>query len=492
MLSQLDLTFRVGRDEYKAVVDELNGRLAELQRAAKALGIPVLIVLEGFECSGKGTLANELLQPLDPRGVKVHAINAPTQDERFHPFLWRFWSRIPSRGQIVILDASWYHQLLQEWATGELDAPDRQHELEAIGQFERQLVERGVVLLKCWLHIDRKEQRRRFKAFQSDEATAWRVTEEGKTQQRYFDDHLSAVEAMLESSNHPEAPWTLVEANHRRVAHITVLRELVSRVDEALHRAESPVEEERDGYLEPVVPSAVLARVDLTNAMDDEEYAARRKAAQRTLRRLQHEVYLRRIPVIVALEGWDAAGKGGAIKRLTEELDPRGYEVTSISAPTPEERAYPYWWRFWCRLPKDGHIGIFDRTWYGRVLVERIEGFCTTDEWQRGYSELNEFEAQLVHHGAVVVKFWLHIDKDEQKRRFESRSADPARRWKITDEDWRNREKWGLYEVALEEMFRKTSTYLAPWVIVEANDKRYARVRIMEYVCQAIQRRLGE
>ena len=196
------------------------------------------------------------------------------------------------------------------------------------------------------------------------------------------------------------------------------------------------------------------------------------------------------MPVVIAYEGWDAAGKGGNISRLTQNLDPRGYEVVPVAAPNDVEKAHHYLWRFWARMPKAGHITIFDRTWYGRVLVERVEGFCTEAQWRRAYREINGMEQQLAHFGTVLLKFWLHIDADEQLRRFRERQEMAHKQWKITDEDWRNREKMGQYRDAVEEMLHRTTTPYAPWTIVESNCKRYARVKVLETVCEAIRKRL--
>ena len=225
--------------------------------------------------------------------------------------------------------------------------------------------------------------------------------------------------------------------------------------------------------------------------MTPEEYATRLKKAQAMLPELEHEIYLRRVPVVIAYEGWDAAGKGGNIRRLTQNLDPRGYEVVPVAAPNDVEKAHHYLWRFWAQMPKAGHIAIFDRSWYGRVLVERVEGFCTEAEWRRAYREINGMEQHLVNFGAVLLKFWLHIDPDEQLRRFREREGMAHKQWKITEEDWRNREKMDQYREAVEEMLHRTTTPYAPWTIVESNCKRYARVKVLETVCEVIRKRLG-
>ena len=233
-----------------------------------------------------------------------------------------------------------------------------------------------------------------------------------------------------------------------------------------------------------------LDALDQSRAIDQEEYKEKLKDYQLSLLNLQRALTETKHSVIIVIEGPDAAGKGGAIRRLVERLDPRHYRVYSIVKPTQEEYQHHYLWRFWAQLPKAGHIAIFDRTWYGRVLVERVEGFCTETEWRRAYREINAMEQQLVHFGTVLLKFWLHIDPDEQLRLFREREADTHKQWKITDEDWRNRSKRDQYRDAVEEMLYRTSTPHAPWTIVESNCKWYARVKVLETVCQAIRQAL--
>jgi polyphosphate kinase 2 (PPK2 family) len=226
----------------------------------------------------------------------------------------------------------------------------------------------------------------------------------------------------------------------------------------------------------------MLSTVDLTLTLEEEEYKRLLIKYQIALNKLAYQVYVQQRPVIMVFEGWDASGKGGAIRRVTEKIDPRGFVVYPIAAPKGDEATHHYLWRFWNRLPETGQIAIFDRSWYGRVMVERIEGFCTEAEWKRAYREINYFERQLVDFGTILFKFWLHVDKDEQLNRFESRSGDLRRSWKLTDEDWRNREKWDLYEESVNEMLLKTSTITAPWTVIEANSKLYARIKILKTV----------
>jgi AMP-polyphosphate phosphotransferase len=494
MLKNIDLTREVPKAEYKVLKADADLKLAALQRQAKALGIPIIVVFEGWSAAGKGTLINELILPLDPRGFSVYSARGPTEEEAFYPFLWRFWRPTPTRGRLAIFDRSWNRRVVADRVAGLIKGQRLRQSFDDIRSFERQLTDEGVVIVKFFLHISRGEQKRRFDALRSTAATAWRVTKEDLQQHERYAEHLAATEDMLTETDADYAPWTVVEAHDRRFATLKIFSTVIDVLERKIAALASKVETPPQPEQHPtgdIFRTTVLDHVDLSKSLTPEEYAARVKKAQATLRELEHEIYLRRVPVVIAYEGWDAAGKGGNIRRLTQNLDPRGYEVVPIAAPNDVEKAHHYLWRFWAQMPKAGHIAIFDRTWYGRVLVERVEGFCTEAQWRRAYREINAMEQHMVHFGAVVLKFWLHIDSDEQLRRFREREASPHKQWKITDEDWRNREKSAQYREAVEEMLYRTSTPYAPWTIVESNCKRYARVKVLETVCDAIRKRIG-
>jgi AMP-polyphosphate phosphotransferase len=494
MLKNIDLTREVPKAEYKGLKAETDLKLAALQRQAKALGIPIIVVFEGWSAAGKGTLVNELILPLDPRGFSVYSTRGPTEEEAFYPFLWRFWRQTPTRGRLAIFDRSWNRRVVADRVAGLIKGQRLRQAFDDIRSFERQLTDEGMVIVKFFLHISRGEQRRRFDVLRSSAATAWRVTKEDLQQHERYAEYLAATEDMLTETDADYAPWTVVEAHDRRFATLkifsTVIDVLERRIATLARKGDNPPQPERLPTVD-IFRTTALDHVDLSKSLTPEEYAVRVKKAQGTLRELEHEIYLRRVPVVIAYEGWDAAGKGGNIRRLTQNLDPRGYEVVPIAAPNDVEKAHHYLWRFWAQMPKAGHIAIFDRTWYGRVLVERVEGFCTEAQWRRAYREINAMEQHMVHFGAVVLKFWLHIDSDEQLRRFREREGMPHKQWKITDEDWRNREKSAQYREAVEEMLYRTSTPYAPWTIVESNCKRYARVKVLETVCEAIRKRIG-
>ena len=517
MLEKVDLTRKMPKDEYKSRIPELELELGKLQRECKAMGIPVMIMFEGFGASGKGLQIGKLIQSMDPRGFHVYTIKNETEEERMRPFLWRFWTKTPEKGRISVFDGSWYRKVLIdrfEKRTKEKELPEIIH---SINSFETQLVQDGCVIIKLFLAIDKKEQKKRFEHLEEQKETAWRVTQGDKERNAQYEVYSGMIEDALFQTDTEYAPWTIIEATDRRYATVkiytTVLRTLTDAVErkkadeldkkaadrhldadgslgEEQRNASESGPEVRQKICEDEFKISVLSKADLTLAYTREEYEKKLKKLQKKIALLHNELYRRRIPVVIGFEGWDAGGKGGAIKRLTSKMDPRGYVVNPTAAPNDIEKAHHYLWRFWRAMPKDGHVAIFDRTWYGRVMVERIEGFCTEAEWKRAYQEINDMEKSLSDAGAIVLKFWMQIDKDEQERRFQERENNPEKRWKITEEDWRNREKWDQYEVAVNEMLLRTSTEYAPWIIVEGNNKYYARIKVLESVIQAIETRV--
>jgi len=494
MLELLDLKQNIPKEVYRQVFPDLEVRLGECQRAARAAGIPVVLVFEGWDAAGKGSTINRLAQVLDPRGFQVHPICAPDESERLRPWMWRFWRALPAAGNVAIFDRSWYGRVLLERVEGLVDRPTWERAYDEILQFERQLADSGAVIVKFWLHISKREQRRRFKRLEKNPATAWKVGKAEWRRHRQYGRWLDAVEEMLQRTHTAHAPWVVVEATKGRYLRTKVFESIIHAIESELaRRARMPKVEPAPMPVPPQTPTtraSILSRVDLSRSLERNEYEKQLKRLQERLFHLEHELYMARIPAVIVFQGWDAAGKGGIIKRLTRGLDPRGYEVIPVGPPTAEEKSRHFLWRFWREVPKAGHITIFDRSWYERVLVERVEGFCTEDEWRRAYQEINEFERQLADFGTVIVKFWVHIDQDEQLRRFRAREETPSKQWKITEEDWRNREKWAQYELAVNDMLRRTSTPCAPWTILEANCKLYARIKALRTVVRALERAL--
>lgn len=544
MLEKVDLTLELDKQTYKEALPRLQERLRECQNLALENKIPTIIVFEGWDAAGKGSNISLLAEKLDPRHFKVHPISAPTPEEAQHPFLWRYWLKLPPTGDIAIFDRSWYGRVLVERIDRLASKREWKRAYDEIDEFERQLSDDGTLIVKFWLQISKKEQRRRFRKLEADPTMSWKVTKEDWRHHKEYADYERAVEEMLARTSTHWAPWTIVESEDPRYASAKVHETIIRSIEEEVEQIRSAREEtgaldaraaasehpEAAGVAgsnpgtpaadtEVAGPSAVrtsdaadasrpqtpdvagaaaetlqltgrstlLDQLDLTRSVPREEYKATLRPLQARLRRLQRDVFKQEIPVLILYEGWDAAGKGGNIKRLTQFLDPRGYEVIAYAAPTQEEKRHHNLWRFWRDLPAGGQITIFDRSWYGRVLVERVERFCSEKEWRRAYQEINEFEGQLTAAGTVLVKFWLQISQDEQLRRFEDRSEDHFRHWKLTQEDWRNRAKFPEYEAAVIEMLEKTSTAWAPWTIVEANDKPHARVKTLRTTIEALE-----
>jgi polyphosphate:AMP phosphotransferase len=491
MLELVELNKRLSKDEYEKVFPDLEIRLGECQRGARAAGLPVVIVFEGWDASGKGSAIGHLAQALDPRGFKAIPISAPNEEQRLRPWMWRFWKELPADGTFAIFDRSWYGRVLTERVEGFVAEADWERGYRDICDFERALTDAGAVIVKFWLHISKAEQKRRFQKLEKNPATAWKVGKGEWKRHKSYDKWLAAAEDVLERTDSACAPWTVVESTQGRFRSVKVFQTIIAAVEKELERraANPPAAPEP---MPAPTPSAddgqtVLDRVDLTLSLERAEYEEQRKVLQKRLFALEHQLYTARIPAVVAYEGWDAAGKGGTIKRLTRGLDPRGYEVIPVGPPNDTEKAHHYLWRFWRDLPKAGHITIFDRTWYGRVLVERVEGLCTEEEWRRAYDEINEFERQLTDFGTVLVKFWLHLSPQEQLKRFREREATAYKQWKITKDDWRNRKKWDKYRVAVVEMLERTSTAAAPWTILEADCKLHSRIKALRTVADALE-----
>ena len=477
-------------EELKQRLKAAEEKLSQQQMKLKEKRLPVLVLIEGWGAAGKGSAIGQIIKNIDPRFFKVFSMpSTPTEEERRRPFLYRFFEKIPEAGKFTFLDSGWMDQIMKERLDGKLDDKAYAQRVDSVKRFERGLTDNGYLVLKFFFHISKKEQESRIEALLSEKDTAWRVSEGDLWQNRHYDKCLEAFDRYLDDTNTPSAPWYIVDSKSKKFAELQVMETLCMGIETALHNESLAVPLLQNAF--PLIKMPKLRDVPLEGkTLDEEESKKELKELQAKLGQLHNRLYRKRVPVIIAYEGWDAAGKGGNIKRLTGALDPRGFEVHPIASPEPHEKARHYLWRFWTRLPKDGHIAIFDRTWYGRVMVERLEGFCSENDWQRAYYEMNEFEQELHNWGAVILKFWVQIDKDTQLARFTERQNTPSKQWKITDEDWRNREKWDLYEQAVDEMLQKTSTTYAPWHILESVDKKYARIKALHIVIDALEKAL--
>lgn len=468
---------------YKDMTKALEKNLSTLQQKIRDKKLPVIILLEGWGASGKGTLIADMIKMLDPRFFKVYSTLPATEAERRYPLMKRFWESIPQYGMISVMDRSWYQELAIAKMEEDISDEEYSRRVNTVNTFERQLSDDGYLIIKFFLHISQKEQKKRFLKLREDSSTKWRVTELDKKRHKNYGDYYRQFDDMLTKTNTPNCPWRIIDTTDRGFTRFQMFNILVSQITNAVNTERAEIFVEETAHRFPLSPCPKLGDVKLENKVKQpSKYYDELKKNQKELAKLHGKIYKKKIPVILLFEGWDAAGKGGAIKRVSYALDPRGYEAVPIAAPDKRELEHHYLWRFWNKLPKSGHITIFDRSWYGRVMVERIEGFTSPERCAMAYHEMNEFEEELVNEGAVVLKFWLQIDKEEQLRRFNDRMNTPEKQWKITDEDWRNREKWDSYESAVDEMLAKTSTKAAPWHIIEANDKLYARIKVMNIV----------
>lgn len=467
---------------FKAQIPELRNELVAAQLRLRQEKRAALVLFAGVDGAGKHEMVNTLHAWMDPRGVMTRAYTEPNALERERPTFWRYWLDLPANGQIGIFLSAWYSQPLLQRVHRRIDAGAFAQQLQEIALLERTLQEDGLILIKIWMHLDRKAQRKRLESLAADPETEWQVKPGAWENWGLYDRFLEASTQILESSEAAGSPWTLIPGDHRRARTLLAAQEVLRRIS-----ADPPPPAKAltaAAWTKAMKPHrGRLAKLDLSPEVPREVYKKKLKKLQRRLYQLQHQAEVRGLSTVLVFEGQDAAGKGGAIRRLVQGLDAREYQVIPIAAPSDEELAHHYLWRFWRHLPRAGRVTIFDRSWYGRVLVERVEGFAFAAEWQRAYAEINAFESQLCAQGTVLLKFWIQIDKDEQLRRFEERQQTPYKTWKITDEDWRNREKWEPYEQAVDDMIALTHTPQAPWILVEGNDKAHARIKVIEQVC---------
>jgi polyphosphate:AMP phosphotransferase len=492
MFESAELGHAIDKARYLREEPRLRADLLDAQYDVGSLGkFPVIVLVNGVDGAGKGETVNLLNAWMDPRHIRVHAFGEPSEEDRTRPFMWRYWRSLPPRGKLGILFGSWYTYPIGERARGRMKKAELDQALDEIGALEQMLASEGALLLKFWFHLSKKAQKKRLRGLEKDPATRWRVTPQDWQNFERYDAYREASEQVLQRTSSGFAPWYVVEGADERYRNVTVGRILL----DAMRRR---VAQEGKGGRSPVITAAppappppdgkdVLGALDLSLQLTDAAYQRELEREQGRLALLCRRKAFRRRSLVVAFEGSDAAGKGGAIRRVTGALDARRYEVISIAAPSEEERAQPYLWRFWRHVPAQGRVAIFDRTWYGRVLVERVEGFAGEADWMRAYAELNQFEEQLTRAGAVVVKLWMAISAAEQLKRFGARERTRFKRFKITPDDWRNRKKWPKYESAVRDMVDRTSTAIAPWTLVEANDKRWARVKVLRTICDRLE-----
>ena len=493
MFESAELGHRVDKRDYERELLRLRADLLEAQmRVLDRADFSVILLSAGVDGGGKGDVVNLLVEWMDARHIQVHAMGDPTDEERARPPMWRYWRTLPPKGQTGIFFGAWHTAPIVDRVYGRIGAAELTRSLAEISRFERMLVDEGALLVKHWLHLTKTAQRARFEQLESSPATAWRVTKQDWKNHARYDRFRKVSERALRETSTAEAPWTVIEATDVRYRNLTVGRSLLDAIHQRLERGKrTPIVRAAPPPAPAIDSRNVVEELDLSKSLSERQYEKQLPMLQARLNGRSRHKRFRDVAVTLVFEGNDAAGKGGAIRRVTRALDARRYQVMQVAAPTDEERAQPYLWRFWRHVPSLGHFTLFDRSWYGRVLVERVEGLAPVPDWMRAYREIVDFEESLVRFGIVVVKFWLAIGKEEQLARFRAREKTPFKRYKITGDDWRNRKKWDAYEQAVSDMVDRTSTDLARWHLIQANDKKWARVKVMETICASIERALG-
>ncbi|HXV60734.1 MAG TPA: polyphosphate:AMP phosphotransferase [Vicinamibacteria bacterium] len=481
MLETVELGRVASKEEYAEKEPVLRVGLLTVQYELRESDFPVMIVLGGDDVSGCSEVLNLLHEWMDPRYLEANVYEERSQEETERPLFWRYWRALPPAGRIGLFAREWTHRAVVERAVGDIDEVELDRRLRHIRSFERTLTDNGTLILKLWLHAPRKRIER---------SLGGRARGESAVVLRHYKGVRAVSERVLARTSQEGAIWNLVESTDPRYRNVTVAQMIISTLARRL--GESPRQRPRPPRL-PTGPSpiTVLDRVDLTKRLEKDAYERKLQRYWRKLAELGQRAHELGKSGVLAFEGWDAAGKGGAIRRITKPMDAAYYRVVPIAAPTDEERSHHYLWRFWRMLPRAGHVVIFDRSWYGRVLVERLEGLASEPEWNRAYAEINDFEEQLGEHGILLLKFWLHVSPEEQLRRFKAREKVPFKKYKISADDYRNREKWIAYEEAADEMIRRTSTVRAPWHLVAADDKRWARIEVLKTLCRRMAKAVG-
>jgi polyphosphate:AMP phosphotransferase len=494
MFEVAELGHKVSKAEYLEKVPKLRTQLLDLQRQLSIEDCSVIVLISGVDGGGKGDVISCLNEWLDPRFMRTNAYDSPTDEERDRPEFWRFWRTMPPKGTIGIYVGSWYSEPIAQRVFNKTDDAQLQKQLNHINQLEKELADDGTLIIKCWLHLKKDQQKKRLKQLEDNPDTAWQVTDRDKKHLKKYDSFVAVAEKVLKVSSSAQTPWLIIEGGDYRYSSLMVGQQLRDQLQLHLERRQQEQANKQQRFTLPDAGGHqlnVLNALDLGLQLNKKTYNEQLNYYQGKLNKLVRLAQAKKISSVLVFEGWDAGGKGGAIRRLTHALDARNYEVISVAAPTDEERKQHYLWRFWRHMPRAGRVTIYDRSWYGRTLVERVEGFASQDEWIRAYSEITHFEEALTEHGIVLLKFWLHIDPDEQLKRFKEREQISYKQHKITEEDYRNRNRWEDYSLAVNDMVARTSTQAAKWTLVEANDKRYARIKVLKTYCDKLEATLA-
>jgi polyphosphate:AMP phosphotransferase len=487
MFETLELGRSIKHKDFEVAETELRSRLLTKQFELAERPFPVIVIVSGVEGAGKGSVVHRFNKWMDPRLIDTHAFWDPSDEESERPYYWRFWRQMPAKGRIGVFFGSWYTKPIVHAVLGKTDDERLNNQMQRIAQFERMLTDDGALIVKLWFHISKAAQQKQLAKDVKIKHQNLRIPKAQAAFAKRYDDFSRVSERAIRKTDTNHAPWHLIEAHDPNYRDLTAGETLLRVLSEHLQKESGGEAAEVTVNLLQADQPTILDSVPTEAKLESDVYKRKLKKCQKRLQKLAWKARQKRISCVAVFEGWDAAGKGSSIRRITEAIDPRLYRLVQFAAPTDEERAQHYLWRFWRKIARDGRATLFDRSWYGRVLVERVEGFARRDEWHRAYAEINRFEEQLAEHGSVVVKFWIHISAEEQLARFKLREVTPHKQHKITDEDWRNREKWGDYELAVHDMVTHTSTRYAPWTLVAGNDKRYARIQILRTFCDRLQ-----
>ena len=487
MFESAELGHKLEKEVWDRELPALREALLDAQFDLAAAKFPVVILVAGVDGAGKSETVNTLNEWLDPRHIQTHGLDVPSDEERERPHMWRYWRMLPPKGKIGIFDGSWYTWPILERTSGHIKTSELDQDMARVARFEQMLIQEGALVLKFWMHLSKDAQKKRLKLMEKDPKTRWRVTPRDWKHFELYDSFRQVSERALRATSTAASPWIVVEASDWRYQRLTVGKILLEKLRARLDNPAPPPPPPAPRPAVSLDEMNVLRALDLSRTVEKKDYEEELLTLQGRLNLLTRHRNFKKHSVVLVFEGVDAAGKGGGIRRITQALDARSYHIQPVAAPTEEERAQPYLWRFWRHLPRRGKVMIFDRSWYGRVLVERVEGFCAEADWQRAYSEINDFEDQIMRSQSLLLKFWLSISQEEQLRRFQERQVTPFKRFKITDEDWRNREKWPQYERAICDMIDRTSTEIAPWTLVESEDKRYGRLKILRTLVQRLE-----
>ncbi len=496
MFEAAEVGHTLDKTSFEAKEEKLRAELIAMQYRLRDSDFPVVVVVAGDDHPGCDDVIQRLNEWLDARFVRTNAYGPASDDEAQRPAFWRYWRDLPPRGRIGIFSQAWSAAVLAGGMAGGDEAAFLRA-VEHVERFEQAMADDGAIIIKFWLHLPKQVLHARLKEAEAHPDREWRVHPDDWLIYESLEKNLQVVETFLRRTSTGAAPWHVIEStdpHYRDVAVAELLLEAIQRrlqrEDAASQRSgETPQGEStpEPTTFEKLDPHTVLDNVNLDQSLGKKEYHQQLAELQTRLAAASRAAYQQRKSAILLFEGWDAAGKGGTIRRLVRPMKPQLYHIVPIAAPSQDELAHHYLWRFWRHMPRAGHLVIFDRSWYGRVLVERVEGFATQDQWRRAYHEINDFEEQLVENGYYVGKFWLHISRGEQRKRFKARESTPYKRFKITDEDYRNRKKWNEYEAAVAEMVARTSSSRIPWNLIAANDKRFARCEVLRIVCEGLE-----